>query len=359
MKFIHMADMHFDSAFVNLAGKENLAAERRMEQRKVMKDIIDYIKSNSIPYLFISGDLYEHEYVKRTTIEYINNLFKEIPQTKIYIVPGNHDPYIKNSFYNQYNWNDNVHIFTDRLEVIEDEKVDIYGYGFNDFYMKNNYQKINIKNEDKINILITHGSLDCGSDEEREYNLMSSKTLKETKFDYIALGHIHKKSYNDYQGQRIVYPGSTVSLGFDELEERGVILGDLDKNHLDLQFLEIKSKPFVEKELDITDINSEEELIEKINLLKLDNGFYKIVLIGKRDFDIDIVNILKLIENKNIIKLKNNSSIKYDIEEIASIMNLKGLFAKNILDKINKNNITNEEKEKLLEAFDIGMQVLK
>ena len=43
-------------------------------------------------------------------------------------------------------------------------------------------------------------------------------------FDYVALGHIHKKSYNDYLGQNIVYPGSTVSLGFDELGPRGIIV---------------------------------------------------------------------------------------------------------------------------------------
>ena len=284
MKFIHMADMHFDSAFVNLASKENFAAARRLEQRKVMKDVIDYIKTNSIPYLFISGDLYEHEYVKRTTIEYINNLFKEIPQTKIYIAPGNHDPYIKNSFYNQYEWNENVHIFTDKLEIIEEAECDIYGYGFNDFYMKNRYSKIDIKNKEKINILITHGSLDGGSDEKKEYNPMSSKILRETEFDYIALGHIHKKSFNDYKDQKIVYPGSTISLGFDELGNRGVILGNLSKNNLDLQFIKIESTSFIEKELDITDINSEEELIEKINLLNLEASFCKIILTGKRHF---------------------------------------------------------------------------
>ena len=44
MKFIHMADMHFDAPFVTLAGKGNLATERRLEQRNVMKQIVEYIK---------------------------------------------------------------------------------------------------------------------------------------------------------------------------------------------------------------------------------------------------------------------------------------------------------------------------
>lgn len=113
MKFVHIADMHFDVPFTTLS-RNNLGDKRRLEQRKVFKQIIDYIAQNEIDHLFIAGDLYEHEYVKSSTIEYINNLFKEIPNTKIYIVPGNHDPKIKDSYYNNFNWNSNVHIFDEK-----------------------------------------------------------------------------------------------------------------------------------------------------------------------------------------------------------------------------------------------------
>ena len=40
MKFIHMADMHFDAPFTNLSDKENFGNIRRMEQRAVFKKII-------------------------------------------------------------------------------------------------------------------------------------------------------------------------------------------------------------------------------------------------------------------------------------------------------------------------------
>ena len=76
MKFVHIADIHFDSPFVNLSSKENLGEIRRLDQRKVFKKVITYIQENNIPLLFIAGDLYEHKYVKQSTIQYINNLFK-------------------------------------------------------------------------------------------------------------------------------------------------------------------------------------------------------------------------------------------------------------------------------------------
>ena len=146
MNFVHIADMHFDSPFVNLSEKDTLGDLRRLEQRKVFKKIIEYIKENQIQYFFISGDLYENRYVKLSTIEFINKLFKEIPKTKIFIAPGNHDPYIKNSYYNKFNWNDNVKIFKSNIEKVETDEANIYGFGFDDFYCTNcNIENINLE----------------------------------------------------------------------------------------------------------------------------------------------------------------------------------------------------------------------
>ena len=214
MKFVHIADVHFDSPFTTLETKK-LAEQRRLEQRNAFKKVIEYIKINNIEYLFICGDLYENEYVRSSTIDYINKLFETIPNTKIYITPGNHDPYLKNSYYEKYNsWPQNVKIFKEELEKIEDEDVCIYGYGFEDFYMKKfEYKNIKLSN-DKINILLTHGTLDGAKEDEMLYNPLSKTILENLKFDYIALGHIHKTIY---EGNRnIIYPGSLISLGFDE-----------------------------------------------------------------------------------------------------------------------------------------------
>ena len=44
MKFVHMADMHFDAPFSLLNTKKNLGETRRLEQRNAFKEIIYYIK---------------------------------------------------------------------------------------------------------------------------------------------------------------------------------------------------------------------------------------------------------------------------------------------------------------------------
>lgn len=357
MKFIHMADMHFDAPFIVLNNRNDLGDKRRFEQREAFKKIINYIKENEIEYLFIAGDLYENQYIRKTTIEYINNLFKEIPNTKIYITPGNHDPYLINSMYKIFNWNINVHIFDSKVNIIENEDCDIYGVGFDNFYFRDSgINEIEIRNKEKINILITHGTLNGGTIGDMEYNPLNKNKLKELGFDYVALGHIHKLDYNTEINQRIVYPGSTISMGFDELGKHGVILGDINKENVKLEFIPIDNKEFEEIYLDISEINSKEELIEKMNDLELNNNtFYKIIITGNKNFEINIYELFKFISKENIIKIKDKTKIKIDLEEISKSNNLKGLFVKEILKELEENNY---EKNTLENALEIGLEIL-
>jgi len=356
MKFVHIADMHFDSPFTLLSSRAELGEIRRVDQRKAFKKVIEYIKENEIPYLFISGDLYEQEYIRQSTIEYINNLFKEIKETKIFITPGNHDPYLNNSYYNKYKWSDNVKIFNSEIEKIELPEFDLYGYGFSDYYcVDSEIENIKIQNKKKLNILITHASLDGGYDEQRNYNTLSSKKLKEIGFDYIALGHIHKCNLSE-ENKNIIYPGSTVSMGFDELGSHGMIVGNLNKNDLKIEFIKLDDKEFKEINLDISEINTIEELIEKVNEIQLEeNNLYKIILIGKRKFEINTYKLFKLLEIKNIIKIKDKTILDYNLEEIANDFSLKGIFAKEMLKKLNDENL---DKEIVQKAIEIGMNIL-
>lgn len=357
MKFVHIADMHFDRPFIKLSDKGILGDLRRLEQRKAFKKVIEYSKQNQIEYLFISGDLYEHKYVKQSTIEYINNLFQEIPQTKIFISPGNHDPYVKNSYYNKYQWSKNVTIFHSKIEKIEEENIAIYGYGFDDFYCTNcEIEEFKIEDSNKINFLIMHGTLDGASLEEKQYNSITKKILQEKQFDYIALGHIHKPEYST----NIVYPGSTISLGFDELGEHGMIVGEIEKGKLDLKFIPLDEESFVETQIDVTQILSKEELIEKINNIKEQNREYiKIILIGNRNFEIDKYEILKYTKNERIIKIKDHTKLAYNLEKMANQNTLKGLFAKEMLEKLKQPNLTQEEKEIIEKAIEIGLGALE
>lgn len=312
--------------------------------------------------MFISGDLYEQQYIKQSTIEYINNLFKEIPNTRIFISPGNHDPYIKNSYYNKFNWSENVKIFSSKIEKVSTDEANIYGYGFDDFYCREcGLENFEINDKQKLNILIMHATLDGSKTVEKPYNPISKQLLQSKGFDYIALGHIHKLSYNDEPNQNIVYPGSTVSLGFDELGEHGMIVGELnEEKKLKLEFLPLDEKEFKVTQLDVSEIYSKEELIEKINTLEIPENIYlKVELIGNRNFEIDIYDIIKYLSNNQIIKIKDFTKLAYNLEKIQNENTLRGLFAEKMNEKLKSEELTEEQKNIIEKAIEIGFEALQ
>lgn len=380
MKFVHIADMHLDSPFVNLSNEDNMGEQRRLEQRKILRKIIEYIKINNIDMLFISGDLYEQNYIRKSSIEYLNKLFMEIPKVKIYITPGNHDPYLKNSYYNTYNWSENVKVFNSEIEKVEveievkekRELVNIWGFGFNDFYCyQSGIEEFNIPSEDinKINILVMHADLNASMlDKKIMYNPIKVNILKDKKFDYIALGHIHKKELNKNMNLNnnkviIVYPGSTCSLGFDELGSHGMVVGEIryndmnEEKQVEYEFVELDDTKFKVVQININEIEYFEDLIEEINNIKIaDNEFIKIELIGNRLFEININKIFSLITNSKILKIKDSTKLEIDKEEILKNSNsLKAIFLRKMLEKLEKENISDDEIRRIEKAIEIGL----
>lgn len=357
MKFVHIADMHFDAPFTSLNAVENLGEKRRLEQRNAFKKVIDFIEKNAVEYLFIAGDLYEHEYVRKSTIDYIAKEFKRIPNTKVFITPGNHDPYVKNSYYDTYDFGDNVYVFnSSKLEKFEDENVNIYGMAFTEFYMNTSeLENSSIPISNKLNILVAHCDLNGSKDDEGfSYNPVLESKLNSLGFDYVALGHVHKNNIDNKN--RIYYPGSTISLGFDELGAHGMIAGNITKDNFSMEFVELDDRKFEELEVTVDDIYSKEDLAEKIlNRYLNDMVMYKVILKGKRNFEIDTRELIRVLSHENILKIKDETKIAYDIEDLISQNNLKGLFVKEVYQMYKDGLCSEEEYQK---AIEIGLEAM-
>ena len=357
MKFVHIADMHFDAPFTSLNSKENLGEKRRLEQRNAFKKVIDFIEKNGVEYFFIAGDLYEQEYVKKSTIDFITKEFNRIPNTKIFITPGNHDPYLKNSYYATHDFGDNVMVFSSpKVEKYEDENVNVYGMAFNDFYMNSSeLESVNILFSNKLNILVAHCDLNGSKDEDGfSYNPVLESKLNGLGFDYIALGHVHKNNIENKN--KIYYPGSTISLGFDELGSHGMIAGDITKSGFSMEFVELDDRKFEEIEIAVDGLNSKEELAEKIlDRYKNDMTMYKIVLVGRRNFEIDTRLLLQMVSHDNILKIKDCTNLAIDLEHIALQDTLKGMFVREVCKMYEQGLCSEKEYQK---AIEIGLEAM-
>ena len=186
------------------------------------------------------------------------------------------------------------------------------------------------------------------------YNPILESKINALKFDFVAMGHVHKSNFS--KNANVIYAGSTISFGFDELGEHGMIVGEIDKHNLKLDFVKLDDREFTKRELSVDNFSNKEELIEAISDLKLDeNTMYEIILIGNRNFEINLREILKLIDKENILKIKDCTELAYDIEEIAKENNLRGIFVREMIKKYQDGNYTEDQIKK---AIEIGLSVM-
>jgi len=114
----------------------------------------------------------------------------------------------------------------------------------------------------------------------------------------------------------------------------GMIVGEITANDIKTEFIPIDDTYFETKDIDISTFSSHEDLIETLNEIYKENTYFKIVLTGTRNFEINTNKILKLISNENILKLSDNTENSFDLDSIRNQPSLKGIFVKNMLEKL-------------------------
>ena len=134
-------------------------------------------------------------------------------------------------------------------------------------------------------------------------------------------------------------------------------MGEIN-NGFKIRICSIDECVFTKRELNVDNLNSKEELIEKINSLEIKpNQYVEIILVGGRNFEIDKYDLLKYILDERIIKIKDETKIAVELGKIANENTLRGLFVKEMLEKLQ--NAEEDKKEIIEKAIEIGLDALK
>ena len=342
LKIIHCADVHLDSAMSGLdAKKVNI---RRDEMKRTFARIIELSKNADM--LIVAGDLFDGKNVSRSTLDFLKGEFSKIPETKVYIIAGNHDPFVADSVYKTFDFGENVHIFGTELECIEMSEYDIYGISFkspND--EREMLSGFSVKNPDKINIGVFHANLG-GVD----YNPVKVSDIEKSGLDYLAMGHIHKASGMNKAGATYyAYCGCPEGRGYDETGEKGVYAIELTKgNILSADFVPVCERMYFDEEIDVTDISGYDEIVDRINeKYKGEKHIYRFTLTGKSNMAIDTDILCERIDGFSVV-VRDKTEPAVDIEKLSEEFSLKGLFARFALE--DKENMSEEEFNEALKA---------
>ena len=367
VRFLHCADIHLDRPFVGLDMPLEKIKQRREELKKSFKDIFDIALKEDVDFILIAGDMFEHKYIRNSTVAFIKSCFKSVSPIKVYICGGNHDPIVKDWVHEELEGIDNVFWFGEGKRVcIEEKGYSIYGEGFVDFY-KDRFDGDWIKEVDgrQINVLLTHGTLE-GSVTGGAYHSIAKRELESLGMDYVALGHFHKRFEDPSREQLYFNPGSLEPLGFDEVGEHGVFLAEIKKwdNGIEKQveFIATNKRSYKRISVDVTGCSNEEECICKIeeNLLDVKFGdFLSICLEGflERDVYLDLRTIKMRFENYYYFKIEDCTLIDICIQSLKEDRTIKGEFARRVIKKLESSQ-NQDLRKNYWKALYIGLEVL-
>ncbi len=134
------------------------------------------------------------------------------------------------------------------------------------------------------------------------------------------------------------------------------MFGEITKQVLHTEFIRLDDRKFEKYVLPIDEFATQEDIVETIESLPLERqNLYEIVLVGNRHFSIHTREILKLVQTKNILKIKDETQIGYDIEEIAKENNLRGIFVRQVIQQCRDSQYTEEQIKK---AIELGLEVM-
>ena len=330
MKIMHLADLHL--------GRSILDQSLISDQQYILDQIIEIIKEHNVETVIIAGDVYDKsipsvEAVKLFS-DFLTSLYKL--SVKVLVISGNHDSKDRLSFGNELFVDNGVYIegvFNGKLKCISLNDI----YGNINFYMlpfvkpadvRIHYPKEEINSyDDAIRCIIDNTDIDTN---ERniimvhqfvtargvEVERSDSETISLggldnidvsifSKFDYVAMGHIHgaQKLLRDTAR----YAGSPLKYSFSEVH-----------NNKSVPIIDIKEKGNIDLELvslvPIRDMRTIKgkfiNLIDKDVVNEANNQDYIQAILTDDDYIVDVIGKLRAVY-PNLLRTsyQNNRSI--------------------------------------------------
>ncbi|MFM1580975.1 exonuclease SbcCD subunit D [Helcococcus bovis] len=235
MKIMHLADLHIGK---NVDGYSMIE-----DQIYALNEIIKLLKSEIVDTLLIAGDIYQNFVPSADAIKVFDDFITSVKKlnVKILIISGNHDSSERLSFASDILSSSEIYIsrpFSGEIQKIS----------FNDKYGKINFylfpyvkpsQVRQFYPEEKVDdysdaVRIVLDNIDIDKEERNiilSHQFILNATLSESeeiyaglleavpdylydKFDYIAMGHIHKKQ--SFLNGKLRYPGSLLKYSASE-----------------------------------------------------------------------------------------------------------------------------------------------
>jgi DNA repair protein SbcD/Mre11 len=242
MKIIHISDLHL--------GKIVLEQSMIEDQKHILNEVINIITENAVQVVLISGDIYDRSIPTVDAVNLLNDFLTKLSDMKLktFVIAGNHDSKDRLNFASKILESKNLYIegtYTGNLKFVTlndeygelkiymlpfvkpadvrpyfDEEIDSYESAVRLIIEKENI------NSSERNIILSHQFVTSGleSPERSDSENLSLGGIDNVdvsvfdKFDYVALGHIHRPQ--KLKRETVRYAGSPLKYSFSECNHK-------------------------------------------------------------------------------------------------------------------------------------------
>ena len=261
LRVLHTSDLHL--------GKRLGEASLHEDQRYILDQIKDILVDKKCDALVIAGDVYQRSDPSAESMELFSSFIYDVSKLniKVMAVSGNHDSGLRLSYFSKLVRDNGIFIsdvFSGDIEKVTLNGVDDVGVNFfllpfirpsdvKKYYpmsdqasfneaVKTVIDRIDIDPEE-INILIAHqyitGSVTSESEDSYIGGLDNVDSNIFDKFDYVALGHLHRPQF--VNNERIRYSGSPLKYSISEADDvKSCVVVDLkSKNEIAIETVDL------------------------------------------------------------------------------------------------------------------------
>jgi DNA repair exonuclease SbcCD nuclease subunit len=211
LRVLHTADVHLGS---DAYGNADEQAAHRARERRTFQRIVDRALTDSVDLLLIAGDLFDHNRVPDDVVDFVRTELDRLRQPVV-ILPGNHDCLQTNAIHDRHDLRagaDHVHVIRAfKGETIELPTLDAIVWGRAMEEHEPAFQPlagIPSRDDRRWCLAMGHGFFY----EERQRPDRSSPIfadeVRDTGWDYVALGHHHLQANVSQDGVAAWYAGA-------------------------------------------------------------------------------------------------------------------------------------------------------
>jgi DNA repair exonuclease SbcCD nuclease subunit len=331
---------------------------------------MDDVRCEGVDLVLIAGDLFESERVTPDTVEFLRQQFEGLEPARVFIAPGNHDPYIPGSPYKEELWPENVHVFDNEdFQSVEIHSLGIRvtGFGFERAHLEIPiFQKLPVLSSDYFNIVVSHGSnmgqIPSGKSKHGPFNIddIAGKNIQ-----YCALGHYHQQQLlpNPIDNTPCWYSGIPEGRGWDETGSCGYLFGEFTDGNLAVENRICNQYKLETLELDCDSFSTREQILDAVldkqEGLFDSNTILRIQLVGALDprMDLSLPELNERMDGQALyIQWDDRTHPAWDFQSLAQEKTLRGRFVHTMNESIDQ--ASGEEKILLEHARLYGVQAL-